>query len=270
MGNESQSVYARALRRAADILGGKDTLRAALHVPMHSLEQWLDGRSEPPTDVFLKAVDILSTPIGSTTATAATLRARALARTSGELIRDAERTVARSRVLADAYRGAREQQQLLAGFLIATFGPHQRIEMLDSALGAALEAAHAPMGDVQLKSADGLRIVAQRGLAQPFLDFFSRVTEAQCACGAASQAGSRVVVSDVATHPMFAGSEAGKVLAAAGVRAVQSTPLVSVTGNVLGMLSTHYDHPGTPAAAELEAIDLIAGRAAYWLDQPTA
>src|SRR5260221_662034 len=73
-----------------------------------------------------------------------------------------------------------------------------------------------------------------------------------------------------ATHPIFAGSEAGKVLAAAGVRAVQSTPLVSVTGNVLGMLSTHYDQPFQPDEAELEAIDLIAGRAAYWLDQPTA
>ena len=270
MGNESQSVYARALRRAADILGGKDKLRAALHVPMHSLEEWLEGRSEPPTDVFLKAVDILSTPTGSAPATAATLRARSLSRKSGELIRTAERTVAHSRALSEAHRSAVAQQKLVAGFLVATFGAHERIEMLDSALEAALEAAHAPMGNVQLKDKDGLRIVAQRGLAQPFLDFFARVTEAQCACGAASRMASRIVVSDVATDPIFAGSEAGKVLAAAGVRAVQSTPLVSVTGNVLGMLSTHYDQPFQPDEAELEAIDLIASRAAYWLDQATA
>jgi len=270
MGNESQSVYARALRRAADILGGKDVLRAALHVPMHSLEQWLDGHSEPPTDVFLKAVDILSTPTGSAPATAATLRARSLSRTSGELIRNAERTVAHSRALSDAHHSAVAQQKLLAGFLVATFGAHQRIAMLDSALDAALEAAHAPMGNVQLKDEDGLRIVAQRGLAQPFLDFFARVTEAQGACGTASRMGSRIVVSDVATDPIFVGSEAGKVLAAAGVRAVQSTPLLSASGNLLGMLSTHYDRPGTPGEPELEAIDLIASRAAYWLDQPTA
>ena len=77
MGNESQSVYARALSRAADILGGKDLLRAALHVPLHSLEEWLEGRSEPPMDIFLKAVDILSAPTGAAAATAATLRARA-------------------------------------------------------------------------------------------------------------------------------------------------------------------------------------------------
>ncbi|HZE60926.1 MAG TPA: GAF domain-containing protein [Burkholderiales bacterium] len=263
-------MYARALRRAADILGGKDLLRAALHVPMHSLEEWLDGRSEPPIDIFLKAVDILSTPTGSAPATAATLRARALTRTSGELIRDAGQTVARSRTLTDALRSAAVQQKVLAGFLVATFGPDQRIEMLESALDAALEAAHAPMGNVQLKDKDGLHIVTQRGLAQPFLDFFARVTEAQCACGTASQAGSRVVVSDVATDPIFAGSEAGRVLQAAGIRAVQSTPLVSATGNLLGMLSTHYDHPGTPGKPELEAIDQIAERAAYWLEQATA
>src|SRR5260221_13759743 len=136
MGNESQSVYARALRRAADILGGKDVLRAALHVPMHSIEEWLNGRSEPPTDVFLKAVDILSTPTGSAPATAATLRARSLSRASGELIRNAERTVAHSRALSDAHHSAVAQQKLLAGFLVATFGAHQRIAMLDSALGS--------------------------------------------------------------------------------------------------------------------------------------
>jgi hypothetical protein len=263
MGNESPSVYARALRRAADILGGKDKLRAALHVPAHSLDEWLEGRSEPPMDVFLKTVDILSAPLGSASATAATLRARAL-------ISDAERTVARSRTLTDAHRTARDRQSLLASFLIATFRPQQRIEMLDSALEAALEAANAPMGNVQIKGDDGLRIVTQRGLAQPFLDFFACVTETNCACGTASRMASRIVVSDVAIHPIFAGSESGRVLAAAGVRAVQSTPLVSVTGNVLGMLSTHYDHPFQPDAAELEAIDLIASRAAYWLDQPTA
>jgi hypothetical protein len=260
MGNESQSVYARALRRAADILGGKDELRAALHVPLRSLEDWLDGRSEPPMDIFLKAVDILSTPTGSAPATAATLRARSLARKSGELIRDAEQTVARSRTLSDALGSARAQQKLLAGFLIATFAPHQRMVMLESALDAALEATHTPMGNVHLKDEAGLHIVTQRGFVEPLPDFLNTVTDPRA----------RIVVSDVATDPIFAGSEAGRVLQAAGIRAVQSTPLVSTTGNVLGMLSTHYDHPGAPGEAELEAIDLIARRTAYWLDQPTA
>ena len=47
------TVQARALRRAADILGGKDKLRAALRVPMVRLEHWLEGKSLPPMDVFL-------------------------------------------------------------------------------------------------------------------------------------------------------------------------------------------------------------------------
>src|SRR4029077_10205458 len=119
-------VYVSALLRAADILGGKDKLRAKLHVPMFSLEEWLVGRSQPPPDVFLKTVDILSTPT-SAPATAETLRTRAPS------------------------RGAPARQKLLASFLVDTFRPEQRIDMLDSALEAALEAAHAPMGNVQLK-----------------------------------------------------------------------------------------------------------------------
>jgi len=42
MGN---TVQVRALQRAADILGGKDPLRATLHVPMARLDEWLAGRA---------------------------------------------------------------------------------------------------------------------------------------------------------------------------------------------------------------------------------
>lgn len=78
MADASLTVQARALRRAADILGGKHRLRAALHVPMSQLERWLDGVGEPPMDVFLKAVDIISAPTNAATPAAASVRARVL------------------------------------------------------------------------------------------------------------------------------------------------------------------------------------------------
>jgi GAF domain-containing protein len=75
-----------------------------------------------------------------------------------------------------------------------------------------------------------------------------------------------VVVQDVASDPIFAGTEAREVMLEAGARAVQSTPLVNGRGGLLGMLSTHYREPRRPPTQELAAVDLIARRAASSLD----
>ena len=268
MGNAPVTVQVRALRRAADILGGKDQLRAALRVPLSRLERWLDGTDEPPMEVFLKAVDIISAPTGTATPTAAAARARVLTQKTGELIRKAQDRIEQARQL-------REQAQStplpkVAHFLESLFAPNDRAAMLDSALEAAIEAGHAPMGNVQVKAPDGLRIAAHRGFSAPFLDFFACVTDTYCACGSALKSGGRVVINDVASDPIFAGTDAGRVLIDAGVLAVQSTPLISTSGQVLGMVSTHYREPGAASTIDLGAIDLIAARAAYWLEQPTA
>ena len=237
---------------------------------MGRLEEWLDGRTLPPMDVFLRTVDIISGQTVSTNPTAAKVRARILGRRSAELIEGSHRAVARAKELQEAKRTGRQTERCLADFLAAVFGPHERLIMLESALDAAIEVAHADMGNVQLKRDDGLHIVVQRGFKEPFLEFFDRVDHEHCACGTAINAGARVVVSDVAADPIFAGTEAARVMHAAGVRAVQSTPLIATTGVVLGMLSTHYSQPLTPEAEELQDIDAIAQRAAYWLEQLTA
>lgn len=269
MGDGPVTVEARALRRAADILGGKEQLRAALRVPMRRLEEWLDGTSTPSMEMFLKAVDIISGPAGVRPAAAA-VRARILARQSAERIADTQRAVERTRELKDARSSALRPTPLVTRFLEAAFGRHERLPMLESALDAAIEAAHADRGNVQLKHTDGLRIVAHRGFKEPFLQFFDRVNNTACACGTAVEAGIRIVVRDVAVDQIFVGTEAARVLEAAGVRAVQSTPLIASSGVVLGMLSTHFSQPHAPDEADLQDIDLIASRAAFWLEQPTA
>ena len=206
------TVYARALQRAAQVLGGEDRLRARLGVKTHDLEQWLAGGREPPTEVFLAAVDILSdTPV-----------------------------VARARP--------------------------PRTDMVESALDRALSATGARMGNVQLARNDGLHIVAQRGFAQPFLEFFARVSHDGSACGAAMKQCRRIVVADVAIDPIFAGTVAASVLKEAQVGAVQSTPLLASTGWVPGVLSPHHEDRHTPSERELGVLDDIARRAAYWLE----
>jgi hypothetical protein len=53
------TVYTRVLHRACQIVGGVETLAARLRVPSVTLFRWLEGDGEPPTPVFLKAVDIV-------------------------------------------------------------------------------------------------------------------------------------------------------------------------------------------------------------------
>jgi len=67
-----------------------------------------------------------------------------------------------------------------------------------------------------------------------------------------------MIVDDVTESPIFAGTPALQVQLDAGVRAVQSTPLLSRSGNLLGMLSTHYRTPRRPEEQDLQRLDLLA------------
>lgn len=52
-------VYARTLRRAAQIAGGVKELSAKLGVPSEELALWVQGTKRVPLPVFLRAVDIV-------------------------------------------------------------------------------------------------------------------------------------------------------------------------------------------------------------------
>jgi PAS domain S-box-containing protein len=135
--------------------------------------------------------------------------------------------------------------------------------LLHDILDAAVEITGAQMGNIQLLDDDYLRITAQRGFAPPFLEFFDAVHGDHAASGTALQRGERVIVEDVRKSPIFAGTPALEVMLAAGARAVQSTPLVTRSGRVLGLFSTHYQHaPHQPSERELRLLDILARQAA--------
>jgi hypothetical protein len=54
-----QTTYARTLHRACLILGGTAQLATHLAVAESAVRVWLEGRQEPPEDVFLAAVEII-------------------------------------------------------------------------------------------------------------------------------------------------------------------------------------------------------------------
>lgn len=54
------NVYARTLKRAAEIVGSDDQLAFRLKVTPSHLALWLEGAATPPMNVFLQAVDVVS------------------------------------------------------------------------------------------------------------------------------------------------------------------------------------------------------------------
>lgn len=52
-------VYARTLRRAAQIVGGVNELAVRLQVPSEDVVLWSQAQKAVPLEVFLRAVDIV-------------------------------------------------------------------------------------------------------------------------------------------------------------------------------------------------------------------
>ena len=136
--------------------------------------------------------------------------------------------------------------------------------ILGEIVDVAISVSGADFGNIQLldKESSVLRIVGQRGFPQWWLDFWNETSKGQGVCGTALERGDRVIVEDVEQSPLFVGTRALEIQLRAGVRAVQSTPLVSRSGTPLGMFSTHYKKPQRPDQRALRLLDLLARQAA--------
>jgi PAS domain S-box-containing protein len=125
-------------------------------------------------------------------------------------------------------------------------------------------------GNVQLLGDDGvLRIAAQEGFEQDFLDFFAEVSaEDFSACGRALRAAERVVVEDLEADEEYALMR--PIARRAGYRAVQSTPMINREGRRLGMISTHFRVPHRPSEQSLRLLDLYVRQAVDFIDRCNA
>jgi signal transduction histidine kinase/ActR/RegA family two-component response regulator len=79
------------------------------------------------------------------------------------------------------------------------------------------------------------------------------------------QNGERIIIEDVNRDPAFEPHR--PVAASAGYRAVQSTPIKSRSGTVLGMLSTHFRAPHRPSERDERLLDLYARHAADLIER---
>ncbi|MFZ0927671.1 MAG: PAS domain S-box protein [Syntrophobacteraceae bacterium] len=142
--------------------------------------------------------------------------------------------------------------------------------LLQEIMDAAVSIVRAEKGTLQLLEGDSLRIVAAYGHKRPFLEFFASAENQASVCGEATRRGERIVVSDVETSSLFIGTPSLPVLLEAGVRAVQSTPMISRTGALLGILTTHWGVPYTSNEHDLWRIDLLVRQAADLIEHSQA
>jgi signal transduction histidine kinase/ActR/RegA family two-component response regulator len=134
--------------------------------------------------------------------------------------------------------------------------------VLQEVLRAALYVQGADMGLLSLcdTKRDGLSLKVHSGFDQEFLNIVEWVPPGGGACGTCYEQRQRIVVEDVEVDPIFA--EYRAAARKAGFRACHSTPLITGTGNIIGVLSVHFRQPHSPSRRETRLIDLYARMAA--------
>jgi GAF domain-containing protein len=137
--------------------------------------------------------------------------------------------------------------------------------LYDHVLDAAIDLMSADMGSMQVFHPERgeLRLLAQRGFNPQSAAYWEWVTvDSTTACGIALSAGSRVIQPDVEASDAGVGRTDLEEYRRSGIRAVQSTPLLSRSGQLLGMISTHWRHPHQATKRELQPLDVLARQAA--------
>jgi len=157
--------------------------------------------------------------------------------------------------------GAMRRMQGMAGNLHDSPGLDA---LLPKVLDGALALTGADFGNVQLldPASGALVLVTQSGFGSEFTDYFAVVDDGHSACGRAARDCTQTVIGDVTTDPGFAPHR--EIAAGAGFRAVQSTPLADSGGRLVGMISTHWRHPGRLPGRDMQVLQLfgdLAGEA---------
>ena len=142
-------------------------------------------------------------------------------------------------------------------------------DCLDEVLKVAIEISGADKGNIQLLDSETnmLTLAAQSGFQEPFVEFFETVATGDTACGVAWLTKQRVIVEDITESEIYAGTPSLVAMREADVLAVQSVPLMSSLGKVLGIISTHFRNAHRPSEQELRLMDLLARQTADYLER---
>jgi PAS domain S-box-containing protein len=113
-----------------------------------------------------------------------------------------------------------------------------------------------------------LKLIGHYGFSEAAAKFWAWVrADSSCTCGAALMRRERVIAPDVENTDFMAGSPEQATLLAAGMRAAQTTPLISRGGALVGMISTHWKKCHEPSERDLRLLDIVARLAADLIER---
>ncbi|HET9948028.1 MAG TPA: ATP-binding protein, partial [Longimicrobiales bacterium] len=270
------SRFARLLQRAPRALYGKRLLELVAPESRGACESALVecGRGEARTTVMLAREDgtLASVYLGFRPLQEGVLGPTVLVtdmteqRHYEELLR-AQRALRESEERLASDLAAAERLQEISTRLIQqgdVTGLH--CEILD----AAMDVTGSDFATMQTydPATGSLRLLADRGFDEAFLHHFARVDERSgSTCGVALRTRKRAIFPDIERVHGAHRPEDLEALRRAGVRALQSTPLVSRSGELLGMISTHWRTVHEPSARDLRLLDVVARQAADLLER---
>lgn len=117
---------------------------------------------------------------------------------------------------------------------------------------------------------ESLELIAHRGFDDQAQAFWKWVPpQRPTSCGMSLHQTRRVIVPDFETWEYSAGEDLD-AFRAGGVASAQSTPLLSRSGALVGMISTHWKVPHEPSERDLRMIDIIARQAADLIERNMA
>ncbi|MGI4832150.1 MAG: CheR family methyltransferase [Janthinobacterium lividum] len=134
----------------------------------------------------------------------------------------------------------------------------------------ACDFTHTDRGCVQLVSDDGQRLemYAYQGYEESdrFIQQFLH-EGSEAACDVTRRERTRLLIEDVETYAPLLGTLDREVALAEGIRATQSTPLVTRASGVVGVLSNQFRQPYRPTEHQLKLLDLLAWTAADFVER---
>jgi PAS domain S-box-containing protein len=149
-------------------------------------------------------------------------------------------------------------------------------ELYDAILATAVTIMDSECASLQLLYTEEgggpeLRLLAHRGFDSGAAKFWAQIRPgASSSCGQALVTERRMIVPDVCECEFMTGSEDLAQCLRAGIAAMQSTPLKSRSGQLLGMISTHWHGRHTPGERELGLMDVVARQAADLIERARA
>lgn len=166
---------------------------------------------------------------------------------------------------------------LLHAISVDLIGEQDLVTLYGKIVDAAMAITQSQFGTMQLlrKSEDGmaagLDLLISRGLSPQDEAVWQWVTPANfSSCTQALKHGRRAVIEDFEAWDEIADKPDLLAFRRAGIRSAQTTPLLSRDGTLLGMISTHWDHPHQPSERDLRLLDIVARQAADLLERTIA